>query len=312
MKTNLLTATLILATTALFAQGSNNKVFYLDSLHNITTDKNYTYTRVVEDYDFKKDSYVVTEYYQSGKTSMTAISKDKNNLKLNGIRNDYYENGNKKRESNYTNNILYGLQLEWHENGEKKAEKEITWDVKNKSSIIKIKQFWNKDKQQTIIDGNGQYEDTDENLYEKGLIKDGKKDGPWEGKNLRLNFSFKELYKKGELKSGISIDKNNNKFPYKELMVKPEPKKGMNNFYQYIGKNYKTPEIQGLKGKVYASFVVDKDGSLTDFKILRDIGYGTGKEAIRVLSNIENWKPGKMRGMAVRVLYSLPITINTP
>ncbi|HTG67178.1 MAG TPA: energy transducer TonB, partial [Flavobacterium sp.] len=57
------------------------------------------------------------------------------------------------------------------------------------------------------------------------------------------------------------------------------------------------------------SFVVEKDGSLTDIKVLRDIGYGTGKEAIRVLQKSPKWNPGIQNGKPVRVQYSLPITI---
>jgi protein TonB len=54
---------------------------------------------------------------------------------------------------------------------------------------------------------------------------------------------------------------------------------------------------------------VEKDGSLTDIKVLRDIGYGTGKEAVRVKS--PRWNPGIQNGKPVRVLYSLPIQIQT-
>ncbi|MEZ7500713.1 energy transducer TonB [Flavobacterium sp. Arc3] len=95
------------------------------------------------------------------------------------------------------------------------------------------------------------------------------------------------------------------------IEVKPEFPGGMDKFYGYVGKNYRAPEEEGLKGKVYVTFVVEKDGSLTDIKVLRDIGYGTGKEAIRVLSKCPRWNPGIQNGKPVRVLYSLPITIQT-
>jgi protein TonB len=95
------------------------------------------------------------------------------------------------------------------------------------------------------------------------------------------------------------------------IEVKPEFPGGMDKFYSYVGKNYRAPEEEGLKGKVYVTFVVEKDGSLTDIKVLRDIGYGTGKEAIRVLSKCPRWNPGEQNGKKVRVLYSLPITIQT-
>jgi protein TonB len=95
------------------------------------------------------------------------------------------------------------------------------------------------------------------------------------------------------------------------IEVKPEFPGGMDKFYGYVQKNYRAPEEEGLKGKVYVTFVVEKDGSLTDIKVLRDIGYGTGKEAIRILNKCPRWNPGVQNGKPVRVLYSLPITIQT-
>jgi protein TonB len=92
---------------------------------------------------------------------------------------------------------------------------------------------------------------------------------------------------------------------------KPEYPGGISKFYEYVGKTYQAPEEEGLKGKVYVTFVVEKDGSLTDIKVVRDIGYGTGKEAIRVLNKCPRWLPGEQNGKKVRVLYSLPITIQS-
>ncbi|MFV8270806.1 energy transducer TonB [Flavobacterium sp. GT2N3] len=95
------------------------------------------------------------------------------------------------------------------------------------------------------------------------------------------------------------------------IEVKPDFPGGINKFYKFVGDNYQTPEEDGLKGKVYVTFVVEKDGSLTDIKVIRDIGYGTGKEAIRVLKKSPRWSPGVQNGKPVRVLYSLPITIQS-
>lgn len=95
------------------------------------------------------------------------------------------------------------------------------------------------------------------------------------------------------------------------IEVKPDFPGGIEKFYKFVGNNYKTPEEEGLKGKVYVTFVVEKDGSLTDIKVLRDIGYGTGAEAIRVLKKCPKWTPGEQNGKKVRVLYSLPITIQS-
>ena len=95
------------------------------------------------------------------------------------------------------------------------------------------------------------------------------------------------------------------------ISEKPEFPGGIMEFYKFVGNNFKTPEQPNLKGKVYITFIIEKDGSLSDIKNLRDIGYGTGEEAIRVLKISPRWIPGKMNGVPVRVMYSLPITLHS-
>lgn len=104
---------------------------------------------------------------------------------------------------------------------------------------------------------------------------------------------------------------DNNIYNTAGIEIKPDFPGGMEKFYKYIARNYQAPEEDGLKGKVFVSFVVEKDGSLTDIKVIRDIGYGTGKEAVRVLKASPRWTPGEQNGRKVRVLYSLPINIQT-
>lgn len=96
---------------------------------------------------------------------------------------------------------------------------------------------------------------------------------------------------------------------YNAVEVKPDFPGGIQKFYDFVGKNYKVPEEEDIKGKVFVQFVVEKDGTLTDIKVIRDLGFGTGKEAIRVLKKSPKWKPGIQNGRPVRVLYSLPISI---
>jgi protein TonB len=107
------------------------------------------------------------------------------------------------------------------------------------------------------------------------------------------------------------VEEDNTVYNTAGIEVKPDFPGGMEKFYKFVGNNYQTPEEEGLKGKVYVTFVVEKDGSLTDIKVIRDIGFGTGKEAIRVLNKCPKWTPGEQNGKKVRVLYSLPITIQS-
>ncbi|MDH4402799.1 MAG: energy transducer TonB [Flavobacterium sp.] len=105
--------------------------------------------------------------------------------------------------------------------------------------------------------------------------------------------------------------KKNETYNYSSIDKKPEFPGGAGAFYKYIGNNYRTPSIQGLSGKVYVNFVIEKDGSVVEAKVLRDLGYGTGEEAVRVLSESPKWSPGIQNGLPVRVMYSLPITIQS-
>jgi len=102
---------------------------------------------------------------------------------------------------------------------------------------------------------------------------------------------------------------DNNIYNTAGIEVKPEFPGGYEAFYKFIAENYITPNVVGLNGKVYVAFVIEKDGSMTDIKVLRDIGHGTGKEAIRVLELSPKWIPGEQNGKKVRCTYSLPINI---
>jgi protein TonB len=107
------------------------------------------------------------------------------------------------------------------------------------------------------------------------------------------------------------IDQNSSIYNSAGVEVKPEFPGGMSEFYHFIGKNYKVPDVAGLKGKIMVSFVIEKDGTLTEIKVLKDIGHGTGIEAIRVLSKCPRWTPAMQNGQNVRCFYTLPINIET-
>ena len=91
----------------------------------------------------------------------------------------------------------------------------------------------------------------------------------------------------------------------------PEFPGGINKFYSYVGTNFEKQEIEGSGSiRVYVSFVIERDGSMTDIQVKRDPGYGLGKEAIRVLKSLKTkWSPGMIGGKAVRTAYNLPITV---
>ncbi|MCK7537596.1 MAG: energy transducer TonB [Marinilabiliales bacterium] len=81
-------------------------------------------------------------------------------------------------------------------------------------------------------------------------------------------------------------------------------------FRVYIQQNLKYPVIaqeNGISGRVYVSFVVDRDGSLTNVQVVRGVDPSLDKEAVRVVKSSPKWTPGKQRGRAVRVSFTFPI-----
>jgi len=80
---------------------------------------------------------------------------------------------------------------------------------------------------------------------------------------------------------------------------------------KFIKDNFKTLIVNGekIEGKVYVSFIIEKDGLISNITILRDVGHGTGEEAKRVLKNMPRWNPAKIGEKIVRCMYTMPMII---
>lgn len=99
------------------------------------------------------------------------------------------------------------------------------------------------------------------------------------------------------------------------LVVEEDPEfpGGLDALSKFIADNIKYPQLakeNNITGKVFVSFVVEKDGRVGQVKILRDIGGGCGNEAVRVVKMMPKWKPGKQRGKAVRTQFNLPVNFD--
>lgn len=94
--------------------------------------------------------------------------------------------------------------------------------------------------------------------------------------------------------------------------VPPVPPSGSNAFSKWISDNYVLPKEAkeaNVKGRVIVTFIVETDGQLSDIRVVRDLGYGTGEEATRVFKNSPKWEAGVQNGQKVRVQYTFPILI---
>ncbi len=92
--------------------------------------------------------------------------------------------------------------------------------------------------------------------------------------------------------------------------ISPEFPGGMQALMAFLSNNMRYPALaraQMIQGRVYLSFVVEKDGTVTNIQLLRGIGGGCDEEALRVVGLMPAWKPGRQNGKPVRVVYNLPV-----
>ena len=145
---------------------------------------------------------------------------------------------------------------------------------------------------------------------------------------LRSNEQIEEftasipLEKPMELVESINLPQSQNRwkaFPqdsvYEFVKIDQPPTfpGGMNKFYTYLSQSVKYPKEaldKKLQGKVFLSFIVEKDGVLSNVRVEQRLGGGTDEEAVRVLAASPRWIPGKIAGKPVRVKYNMPISFS--
>ncbi|MBC6108919.1 energy transducer TonB [Pedobacter fastidiosus] len=102
-------------------------------------------------------------------------------------------------------------------------------------------------------------------------------------------------------------------YDFVSVQQQPEYPGGMKAFYSYLSKNITYPESAKKnkeQGKVFLSFIVNKDGSLTDLQIIRGLSESLNQEAIRVLKASPKWNPAKLNKQIVRVKYNLAVNFS--
>lgn len=143
--------------------------------------------------------------------------------------------------------------------------------------------------------------------------------GMQKGKPVRVNYMMPIFFKlddgqsanpeqkKEASKPDMTPDKNG---VYQIVEEAPQFPGGETKLMEYIAKNLTYPQEakdKGIDGRVFVAMVIEKDGSVSNVKVLRGIGGGCDEEAVRVIKSMPKWKPGMMKGEPVPVSYQIPI-----
>ncbi len=109
----------------------------------------------------------------------------------------------------------------------------------------------------------------------------------------------------------VQVEEEEEEVVFVIVETMPEFPGGQQALFKYLSENVKYPAIaqeNGIQGRVICQFVVNKDGAIVDVEVVRSGGDPSlDKEALRVIKSMPKWKPGKQRGKAVRVKYTVPV-----
>jgi len=233
----------------------------------------------------------------------------------------FHENGKIKEKGLYRRGSRIGYFSSWYEQGIPEETVQYLDSMKTYFPWPKVIDHWDSLAEQEVINGNGfchcystfhvtgDDSDKDEKkVREEGKIVNGLKDSVW--LSYRGNtLLFQETYQQGRFIEGDGYA-NGKKLRFTELREIPEFPRGIEAMMRFIQNNMVYPRAarrRGSEGRVFVGFVVNTNGKISDIEVLKGIATDCDKEAVRVVSIMPSWTPGKLRGELVRVRFVLPI-----
>lgn len=269
------------------------------------------YIRVFNEPDSGSTFYNVTEYYKDKTIRFVGKSSKPNIVVYEGQCRHYYPSGKKMDLANYKAGLRDGDSYEYYKNGKLYLHKTyaagkelLVLDCVDSTGNVLLK------------NGNGThiiYNNEFKNIIEQGPIKDGLKNGEWKGEthyNPSNKLTFTEEYNAGQLVAGKSVDADGITYNYTQREIQPAFKGGLTAFGKFLGDSMRYPtwaKTNRIEGRVKVAFVVEKDGSLANYKVTETPNEEMSAEAIRILKISPKWEPGVFYGKVIRVSYIIPI-----
>lgn len=308
---------------ALSSCGQTTTTYFTNNGKQVSTADDADYSRVSTKADITSASlYNVIEYYKNGKVKCKGTSSSAVYNVWQGAYADFYPSGNKQIEATYTGNKLIGNYYEYYPNGVLHSVKDYfdPSQLPNKNAVgnsaddYLIETCNDSTGKVMLANGNGHYIDYHpgfKKVYEQGDVQNGKRNGLWTGgNNYEDSVKFTETYDKGVLLKGESRDKYGKVYRYTVREAVPEYEGGEQAFAKFLSANVTYPsksKENHVAGRVLIQFAIERDGTLTEIKVVQAPNSELGNEGVRVLKLSPKWKPGIQYGRPVRVQFTVPI-----
>lgn len=228
------------------------------------------------------------------------------NMKFVGKCLEYFNNGRLKAQTNFKNNFPDDKNL-YYSNGQLYAIEKFMI-VGDKYLLMECRDTTGK---VLAKKGNGKwliYDDDFKHVIEQGPVVGGLKDGEWH-EMVNDSVKYTTIYKQGDFVSSTDPARLNGDGVFAAVEIQPHFKNGgAAGFSAFLARTVKFPaadRINGTQGKVIVTFVVEKDGSLSDIKALRSPSETMAEAAIEAVQQSPKWTPGIQNGRPVRVQYTI-------
>lgn len=303
-----------------FAQ-TQNVSFLKNDGSPVSSKDSADFVRVISEPDSGSKLYNVIDYYVSGKRKAIGKSTSANRAWFQGVKLSFFENGRRKATETYEGGVLSGESDEYFPNGKLYAHKEylLTESKEEGSTYPKkislpiVKETYDSLGVKQVTGGNGTYVLYNENftaIAEQGLVKDGKRDGEWNGTDEVNKATFKETYNNGVLITGTANYNGTTSTYSKTRFTQPGFASGDKGFGKFLGHGIRYPaeaREKNITGTVMLMFTVTSAGEVKDISVLTSVHPSLDNESVRVLQSTPKWIPATKYGQAVSARYLMPI-----
>lgn len=299
---------------------NSDSVSFISDIESYAMDKKYgsfieynSSGLIIDSCFYVNDTIVGKRFYYHDNGSIDLIKSYKQG-QADGEFTSYYDNGAKRSVFTYVNGDLVGDYISYYEDGSKKSF-EVYVNGKEqgesygyyRSGKIRYKYLYDNGEKNGLAikydtlnrvtwSANYKYDNIDGELldyWDNGILK------------------RKEIYKDDIMQEGACYDHKGNDTAYYPLEQMPMFVGGEDELYAFLGKNIRYPleaKENGISGRIYIQFTVEKDGAITEINELNYLGAGLNKESVRVIKKMPKWIAGEQDGHKVRVKFTLPLS----